>query len=117
MSGINGVVSGFGASENGNTKKRNVVEHILLLKAKVELSDVEEKDILDNLYTSQYQMRGVIAISLGRIEEHNVDNFTHAVYMRFQTKEDLAKFYINSYYSRLLKEHVMPHCYVCPGMS
>ncbi|XP_020260462.1 stress-response A/B barrel domain-containing protein UP3 isoform X2 [Asparagus officinalis] len=107
---VNGVSSRFDESENGTVKKRNVVEHILLLRAKSDLSDVEEKDMLDNLYTSQYQMRGILAISLGRIEEPNDDNFTHAVYMRFQTKEDLSKFYVNSYYSQVLKEHVMPYC-------
>ncbi|CAL9162156.1 unnamed protein product [Musa hybrid cultivar] len=103
--------SGNGTSVDGYVKKRNIVEHILLLRAKENLSDVEEKDMLDYLYTSQYQMSGIIAISLGRIECPNRDNFTHAVYMRFQRKEDLAKFYSNSYYSRILKEHVTPYCY------
>jgi len=36
--------------------------------------------------------------------------------MRFQTKEDLAKFYENSYYVQVVKEHVMPYTYVCSGM-
>lgn len=117
FAGINGVNSILDASEDGALKKRNIVEHILLLKAKTDLSDVEEKDMLDNLYTSQYQTRGVIAISLGRIEEPNEDKFTHAVYMRFQTKDDLAKFYVNSYYSQVLQEHVLRYCYVRSGMG
>jgi hypothetical protein len=41
------------------------VEHICLLKAKENLSDKEEKDMLDYLYTTQYQMGGIVAISLG----------------------------------------------------
>lgn len=44
---------------------RKVVEHICLFKAKEDLSEEEEKDMLDYLYTTQYQMRGIIAISLG----------------------------------------------------
>jgi hypothetical protein len=44
---------------------RKVVEHICLLKAKENLSDEEEKDMLDYLYTTQYQMGGIVAISLG----------------------------------------------------
>jgi hypothetical protein len=44
---------------------RKVVEHICLLKAKENLSDEEEKDMLDFLYTTQYQMGGIVAISLG----------------------------------------------------
>ncbi|KAG6748672.1 hypothetical protein POTOM_048601 [Populus tomentosa] len=46
-------------------KKRKVVEHVCLLKAKKFLSDEDEKDMLDYLYTSQYQMRGIVAVSLG----------------------------------------------------
>jgi len=41
------------------------VEHIILLRAKPNISDAEEKDMLDYLYTSQYQMRGILTISLG----------------------------------------------------
>ncbi|XP_038979682.1 uncharacterized protein LOC103712111 isoform X2 [Phoenix dactylifera] len=109
--GCNGLVSANDALADDRVKKRNIVEHIFLLRAKSDLSDVEEKDMLDHLYTSQYQMSGIIAISLGCIEDPNVDNFTHAVYMRFQKKEDIARFYVNSYYSRVLKEHVTPYCY------
>lgn len=44
---------------------RKVVEHVCLLKAKDDLSEEEENDMLDYLYTTQYQMGGVVAISLG----------------------------------------------------
>ncbi|KAM0938806.1 putative stress-response A/B barrel domain-containing protein HS1/DABB1 [Dioscorea sansibarensis] len=96
---------------NGVAKKRKIVEHLMLVKAKEELSDVEEKNMLDYLYTSQYHMSGILTISLGGVEELNVDNITHVVYMRFQRKEDLAKFYVNDSYLGILKEHVKPHCY------
>lgn len=43
------------------------MEHICLLKAKEALSDEEENDMLDYLYTTQYQMGGIIAISLGKL--------------------------------------------------
>ncbi|WOL00207.1 hypothetical protein Cni_G08920 [Canna indica] len=103
--------SSNGSPVDGHVKMRKIVEHILLLRAKEGLTDVEEKDMLDHLYTTQYQMSGIIAISLGRMEYPNPDNFTHAVYMRFQRKEDVAKFYSNSFYARILKEHVTPYCY------
>lgn len=95
-------------------KKRKVVEHVCLLKAKKFLSDKDEKDMLDYLYTSQYQMRGIVAVSLGRISDDNVENYTHAVFMRFQTKEDVTRFYENPFYLKVLKEHVMPYCHVRP---
>ncbi|GLU17348.1 hypothetical protein SLE2022_337190 [Rubroshorea leprosula] len=92
-------------------KRRKVVEHICFLKANKDLSDEQEKDMLDYLFTTQYQMPGILAISLGRISDTNVENFSHAVFMRFQRKEDLAKFYQNPFYSGVLKEHVIPYCH------
>ncbi|XP_048233314.1 uncharacterized protein LOC107261700 isoform X2 [Ricinus communis] len=92
-------------------KKRKVVEHICLLKAKQDLSKEDENDMLDYLYTSQYQMRGILAVSLGRISSDTVENYTHAVFMRFQRKEDVTKFYENPFYLKVLKEHVMPYCH------
>ncbi|KAJ7952347.1 Stress responsive alpha-beta barrel domain protein [Quillaja saponaria] len=104
------------ASDDGNLsanfeRKRKVVEHICLLKAKKDLSEEEEKDMLDYLYTTQYQMGGVVAISLGCISDQNAESYTHAVYMRFQKKEDLVTFYENPFYLGVLKEHVMPYCH------
>lgn len=43
------------------------MEHITLIKAKEGLSDEDEKDMLDYLYTSQYQMAGIVSISLGEL--------------------------------------------------
>ncbi|KAF8379458.1 hypothetical protein HHK36_028894 [Tetracentron sinense] len=111
FSGSVGQNVGIGPESSEFMRKRKVVEHICLLKAKGDLSDEEEKDMLDYLYTSQYQMGGIVAISLGRISDQNLKSYTHAVYMRFQRKEDLAKFYENSFYLGVLKEHVMPYCH------
>lgn len=46
------------------------MEHICLLKAKVDLSEEEENDMLDFLYTTQYQMGGILAVSLGELLLH-----------------------------------------------
>ncbi|KAL2544050.1 uncharacterized protein Fot_13283 [Forsythia ovata] len=104
------------AVEEGNLgahvqRKRGVVEHICLIRAKEDLSEEQEKDMLDYLYTTQYQMRGIIAISLGRIYNQGLEKYTHAIFMRFRTKEDIAKFYENPFYSGVLKDHVMPYCH------
>ncbi|XP_028767502.1 uncharacterized protein LOC114725179 isoform X2 [Neltuma alba] len=95
----------------GSGRKRKVVEHICLLKAKQDLSDEEERDMLDYLYTTQYQMGGVVAISLGRISASNPENYTHGLYMRFQRRENLEKFYENPFYLKVLKEHVLTYCH------
>ncbi|XP_054824476.1 uncharacterized protein LOC129322275 isoform X2 [Prosopis cineraria] len=99
------------SSSVGSARKRKVVEHICLLKAKQDLSDEEEKDMLDYLYTTQYQMGGVVAISLGRISASNPENYTHGLYMRFQRRENLEGFYENPFYLKVLKEHVLTYCH------
>ena len=58
----------------------------------------------------------VLISPAGRISEENLENYTHAVYIRFQRKEDLAKFYENPFYLGVLKEHVMPYCHVWSDM-
>ncbi|XP_048141648.1 uncharacterized protein LOC115756115 isoform X3 [Rhodamnia argentea] len=98
-------------SNAGGQRKRDVVEHICLLKAKDNLTDEEEKDMLDYLYTSQYRMGGIVAISLGRIDDYNPERYTHAVFMRFQRKGDLLKFYENPFYLGVLQKHVIPYCH------
>ncbi|KAI3468767.1 hypothetical protein Pfo_025430 [Paulownia fortunei] len=99
-----------GKMGTGVQRKRKVVEHICLVKAKEDLSEEQENDMLDYLYMTQYQMRGIVAISLGRNSDQNPE-YTHAIFMRFQTKEDLAKLYENPFYMGVLKEHVMPYCH------
>ncbi|KAI4372229.1 hypothetical protein MLD38_010485 [Melastoma candidum] len=92
-------------------RKRSIVEHVCLLVAKEDITDEEEKDMLDYLYTTQYQMGGIIATSLGRIANKYSEKYTHAVFMRFQRKEDLSKFYENPFYLKVLEQHVNPYCH------
>ncbi|XP_031106436.1 stress-response A/B barrel domain-containing protein UP3 [Ipomoea triloba] len=106
----------YSSAEERNTttntlRKRKVIEHICLLQGKEDLSEEQEQNMLDYLYTTQYQMRGIIAISLGRVSGWNSENCTHAVYVRFQRKEDLAMFYENHFYTGVIKDHVMPYCH------
>ncbi|XWS22622.1 hypothetical protein CRYUN_Cryun29cG0051900 [Craigia yunnanensis] len=102
---------GNGQREMNLRLRRKVVEHVCLLKANKDLSDDEEKDMLDYLYTSQYQMRGIVAVSLGKISGQTKEDYTHAVFMRFRSKEDLSKFYENPLYLEVLKEHLVPYCH------
>lgn len=97
-------------------RKRKVVEHVCLLKGKEDLSEEQEKDMLDYLYTTQYQMGGIVSISLGRVSGGNDDKYSHAIYMRFQRKEDLSKFYENKFFLDVLRDHVVPYCHVCTNM-
>ncbi|CAH8374710.1 unnamed protein product [Eruca vesicaria subsp. sativa] len=98
-------------SSSKTIQTRKVVEHVSLLKAKESLSEEKEKDMLDYLYTCQYQMRGIVAISVGSIGDRNSEGYTHALFVRFQRKEDLEKFYENPLFLKVLSEHVTPFCH------
>eukprot|EP00252_Welwitschia_mirabilis_P021586 TRINITY_DN5573_c0_g1_i2.p1 TRINITY_DN5573_c0_g1~~TRINITY_DN5573_c0_g1_i2.p1 ORF type:complete len:224 (+),score=45.97 TRINITY_DN5573_c0_g1_i2:227-898(+) len=91
--------------------KRKIVEHIVLYRTKEGISQEEEKDMLDFLYTSQYYMRGILSISLGCIINKNPEGYTHAVCMRFPSKEILEDYYTSTIQSNLLDEHVIPYCH------
>ena len=41
------------------------MEHLVLYKMKGNMSDEQEKDMLDHLYSLQYYYRGILAVSLG----------------------------------------------------
>lgn len=49
---------------------------------------------------------------VGTIDDDNPERYTHAVFMRFQKKGDLLKFYENPFYLGVLQKHVMPYCHV-----
>ncbi|CAM8876883.1 unnamed protein product [Rhodiola kirilowii] len=48
---------------------------------------------------------------IGRIVKKNHDAYTHALYVRFQKKEDIVKFYENPFQLKVLEEHVTPYCH------
>ena len=54
----------------------------------------------------------ICLLDAGRIEDPNSESFTHAVFMRFQQKEDIAKFQSSKYYSKVLDDYVKPVSYV-----
>jgi hypothetical protein len=41
------------------------VEHVVLLQMEEDMTDEQEKDMLDHLYSLQYHYRGILAVSLG----------------------------------------------------
>ena len=41
------------------------MEHVVLYKMKDDLTDEQEKDMLDHLFSLQYRFRGILAVSLG----------------------------------------------------
>lgn len=41
------------------------MEHVVLLQMEEDMTDEQEKDMLDHLYSLQYHYRGILAVSLG----------------------------------------------------
>lgn len=63
-----------------------------------------------------FYLEVILYIPVGRTSDQNPQNYSHGVFMRFQRKEDLAKFYDNPMYLHVLKEHVTPYCHVRTAM-
>ena len=44
------------------------MEHVVLLQMEEHLTDEQEKDMLDHLFSLQYYYRGILAVSLGAFQ-------------------------------------------------
>lgn len=53
---------------------------------------------------------------IGRVSDQENAKYTHAIFMRFQKKEDLTRFYDNPFYVGVLRDRVFPYFHVCPNM-
>eukprot|EP00249_Psilotum_nudum_P014679 c24948_g1_i6 orf=468-962(+) len=64
--------------------------------------------MLDYLYTMQYQMRGIIAVSLG-YANNNAEGYTHASVMRFPSVETLKAYYEHPIRTMITNEYIIPY--------
>lgn len=69
-----------------------------------------EKDMLDHLYTLQYHYRNILAVSLGRIYSKRSQGYTHALVVRFPSRDALEGYAVHPSHSRVLAQFVMPYC-------
>lgn len=91
-------------------RKRKVIEHIALFQMKEGFTEDQEKDMLDHLYTLQYQLRGIVAVSLGIITGgQNTDGCTHALFTRFPSAEALKSYYDSPIRWKIANEYIIPY--------
>lgn len=76
---------------------------------KKDFTEEQEKNMLDHLFTLQYQMRGIIAVSLGRITGENSDGCTHGLLTRFPSVEALKGYYDSPIRWRIEQDYIIPH--------
>eukprot|EP00250_Pteridium_aquilinum_P007126 c16910_g1_i1 orf=2404-2748(-) len=89
--------------------KRKVIEHAVLFQMKEGFTEEQEKDMLDHLYTLQYQLRGIIAISLGSSTNQNAEGCTHGLFMRFPSTEALVGYYDSPARWKVANEYIIPY--------
>lgn len=90
-------------------RKRKVVEHVVLFQMKEGFTEEQEQDMLDHLYTLQYQLRGIIAVSVGSTTNQNPDGCTHGLFMRFPSTEALAGYYDSPARWKVANEYIIPY--------
>eukprot|EP00249_Psilotum_nudum_P014681 c24948_g1_i8 orf=196-1134(+) len=93
---------------------RRVIEHVTLFQMNEDFSKDQATVMLDYLYTMQYQMRGIIAVSLGYVN-NNAEGCTHASVMRFPSVETLKAYYEHPIRTMITNEYIIPyqHEFIC----
>jgi hypothetical protein len=107
--------------------RQAVVEHVMLLRLDPEsLEEKEAKTCIENLWSLQYQVGGVICSSAGandqvaskHIEDQlgTIQNkgkalgyYTHAVHFRFPSPAELERFFASPVLHKMQEEEVKPH--------
>eukprot|EP00249_Psilotum_nudum_P014675 c24948_g1_i2 orf=196-885(+) len=87
---------------------RRVIEHVTLFQMNEDFSKDQATVMLDYLYTMQYQMRGIIAVSLGYVN-NNAEGCTHASVMRFPSVETLKAYYEHPIRTMITNEYIIPY--------
>eukprot|EP00850_Spirogloea_muscicola_P004480 SM000019S05024 [mRNA] locus=s19:553197:555772:- [translate_table: standard] len=90
-------------------KMRGIVEHVVLLQMQDNLTDEQESEMLDHLFTLQYYYRYILSTSLGRIHSRNSKGFTHALLVRFPSQKALSEYYELPHQQEILKQYVNPY--------
>ncbi|KAG0621266.1 hypothetical protein M758_3G006300 [Ceratodon purpureus] len=86
------------------------MEHLVLYKMKGDITDEQEKDMLDHLYSLQYHYRGILAVSLGSVVERMPEGVTHAFSQRFPSFEALEQYMDHPARLKITDEFISPFC-------
>jgi hypothetical protein len=90
-------------------KTREVVDHAVLFKMKDDLTEDQEREMLEALFTLQYQCKGVLYLSVGSLLEKTVEGYTHGLFARFATKADVDAYMEHPGRWAIAKELIIPY--------
>ena len=115
------------AGSGANSKKSQpVVEHLLLLRIDPdEVSSADARKCIENLWSLQYQMGGVICSSAGESDptkaksglEGDVSQYTHAVHFRFPARAQLDAFLSSPTVQKMQEEEIAENCVGAASLS
>lgn len=97
------------AELDAKPKARKVVDHAVLFKMKDDMTEEQEKAMLEALFTLQYQANGILYLSVGPVLEKTVDGVTHALFARFANKEDVDLYMEHPGRKTIARELVIPY--------
>jgi hypothetical protein len=75
-----------------------------------DMTDEQEKDMLDHLYSLQYYYRGILAVSLGSVVERMPEGVTHAFFQRFPSLEALDQYMDHPAPVQVEDKFIDPYC-------
>ena len=86
-----------------------VIEHIVLLSVKPDAEGEAVERMLDELYSLQYQVPSVLALSVGKkLDNGEGGEYTHALVVRFPNKAALEAYQVHPEHVRVVQEVLKP---------
>lgn len=88
---------------------RKVVDHVVLFKMKDDLTEEQEKQMLDSLWSLQYQVKNVLCTTVGRLVKKTPEGYTHALFSRFPNKQAVDEYMESPARWRVAQDLVIPY--------
>ncbi|CAM6094979.1 unnamed protein product [Calypogeia fissa] len=90
-------------------RTRKVLEHVVLFKMQDTMTEEQEKEMLDSLWSLQYQVKNVLCTTVGRLVQKTPEGFTHALFSRFPNKQAVDDYMESPTRWRVAQDLVIPY--------
>ncbi|KAL2622930.1 hypothetical protein R1flu_003135 [Riccia fluitans] len=87
-------------------KTLKVFDHLVLFKMNVD--ELQEKEMLDGLYSLQYAIRDIICTSLGRLIAKTPTGYTHGLFTRFKSEKGMKDYWLDEKRLEVAQQLVIP---------
>ncbi|KAL3691089.1 hypothetical protein R1sor_004740 [Riccia sorocarpa] len=102
------------SGERAPLKTLKVYDHLVLYKMNVD--ELQEKEMLDGLYSLQYSIKDIVCSSLGRLIKKTPEGYTHGFFVRLKSEKALKDYWLNEKRLEVAHQLVIPYFSEKPGL-